>query len=531
MQPERRYSKTWYSDLVITLPTLPDFSDFTARRTAVLRADISHRTALVAALRITNAAYPPTEARTAGLDALAKDAACVVTGQQAGLFGGPLYTVHKTLSAIATAQALQEETGRSVVPIFWLQSEDHDFPEIDHVRLPTAPATTLSMTAAGDPSASVAHRMLENTAVEALGEALGTLPFATEVMDIVGRHYVHGRSVTDAFASMMAELFPEIVIVDPRHPAIAALTRATHLRALELAEPLSSALIRQSVALEESGATVQVHVRPGSPLAFFHPDGVHGARFRLDPTDDGFVLVGSSAGGEPRTVTREGLEAALADDPRSLSSSALLRPIIQDSLLPTAAYVGGPGEARYYAQLPECYRAFGFPAPMFITRARFRLVDVRTVDRVKRSGLSLDDLSMEWPRILESIGRSSRSDEDSDALTHRLMGGIIDQLTQFESEASELDPGLAKAAARTATTVEHAVGKLVSRYQRTVAQRDESTTAQIERARELMAPGGAPQERVYGLPWFAARYGVRTVIDAISAALIPFHNDLVDVTL
>jgi bacillithiol biosynthesis cysteine-adding enzyme BshC len=387
------------------------------------------------------------------------------------------------------------------------------------------------MTATGDACGSVAHRILEDTAVETLGKALGTLPFAADVIDIVGRHYVHGRSVTDAFASMMAELFPEIVIVDPRHPAIAALTRTTHLRALELAEPLSSALTRQSVALEDSGATIQVHVRPGSPLAFFHPDGVAGARFRLDPTAEGFTLVGDVAGAEPRTVTREAIEAALADDPRSLSSSALLRPIIQDSLLPTAAYIGGPGEARYYAQLPECYRVFGFPSPLFITRGRFRLIDDRTADRVKRAGLSLDDLSMEWPRILECIGRGSRSDEVPEALTQRLMGGIIDQLTQFESEASTIDPGLAKAAARTASTVEHSVGKLVSRYQRTLARRDESTTAQIERARELMSPGGAPQERVYGLPWFAARYGVRTVIDAISAALIPFHSDLVDVTL
>jgi len=524
----------WYPASVsnVVPSSLPDFHIPKARLTALQSALAASSTpsgpdcvALARALRPNN----PGGERERALDALASGAACVVTGQQAGLFGGPLYTVHKTLTAIAVARALTEESGHPVIPVFWLQSEDHDFPEIARTELPGG--TSLEMTAAGHAAASVATRTLTAPPLDALRDALGTLPHAEGVVAQAARHYVEGASVTRAFAGLVAEWFDEVIIVDPRDPAIAALTAPTHAMALDRSVDIARALLGTAETIEESGGDVQVHVRPDAPLAFFHPDGPDGPRFRLEPDGPArWTLIGDG-----RTVTRDAIDAAVRRDPRHLSSSALLRPIIQDHLLPTATYIGGPGEARYYAQLPDAYVTLGRTPPMFVPRARLRFLDRRSAENLRQAGLTTDDLSRPWPELLTTIGGLAATrrgaDQTPDAVAERLTADVRQQLTAFEAVAEGIDPGLVKATRRTLDSVEGVIGKLVSRYARAVAAQDEVTVARVERARNQLAPGGAPQERVFGLPWFAARYGLDTVLAAAREAVVPYDAQMKDVLL
>ena len=265
-----------------------------------------------------------------------------------------------------------------------------------------------------------------------LGRALAPLPHGAEVYALLGRHYVAGRSPGAAFAGVLAELFAAegLVLLDPRTPAMAALAAPVLRFALEEQEAIGALLEERGAALARRGFSEQVQTRDAS-LAFFHPSGAAGPRFRPDRDGDGF-----------RTplgwVSRADLRARLAADPLSFSTSALLRPLVQDTLLPTAAYVGGPAECTYFAQLPPVYARAGLELPMIAPRARFRVVDPWTAALLDRLGLRPEDTDQPvhvlaarlhaWPAWMDG------------SLRDRLLGPIGRQLDSVEPEAVWVGP-------------------------------------------------------------------------------------------
>ncbi|HWM86922.1 MAG TPA: bacillithiol biosynthesis BshC, partial [Kofleriaceae bacterium] len=287
-----------------------------------------------------NARLAPSPARDRNLDALRGGAAAVVTGQQVGLFLGPLFTIYKAASAIRDAAALAARRGAPVVPVFWLQTEDHDLPEIASCAVPgqlDAPRV-FALPASPDDRVSLAHLTLPaevEPCIDELADDLAGHSFTASHIARLRRHYRAGAGWAAAFAGVVGELFADegLVVMDARDPALGELVRPVHHRALRDAEVISRALELRSEELLAGGARVQVHVRPGAPLAFHHPAGREGPRYRLEPAGgegDGarFAEVGGSA-----THSRAELFAALERDPLCFSTSALLRPIVQDTLL------------------------------------------------------------------------------------------------------------------------------------------------------------------------------------------------------
>ncbi|HEU4728322.1 MAG TPA: bacillithiol biosynthesis BshC, partial [Kofleriaceae bacterium] len=299
--------------------------DRAARAHLVARASRPVAPAVHRALVAQNAALPASPARDAHVEALGRGAAAIVTGQQVGLFLGPLYTIYKAASAVVIARLLAAETGAPVVPVFWLQTEDHDLPEIASLGVPGA-STCEAITAPidADNRISIAHLTLPpevTGCLDRLAGVLGEGGLAAAHLDRLRRHYRPGAPWASAFAGVLAELFaPEgLVMIDPRDPALAAAAAPIHARAIERAEPIAVAMIARCGELERAGRAVPVHVRPGAPLSFFHPDGALGPRVRLAPVPGGFAEVGSG-----RVHARDALLAALAGDPRRFSTSALL---------------------------------------------------------------------------------------------------------------------------------------------------------------------------------------------------------------
>ncbi|HEV7554430.1 MAG TPA: bacillithiol biosynthesis cysteine-adding enzyme BshC, partial [Kofleriaceae bacterium] len=314
--------------------------------TAVERAKRAIAPAVADVLAEQNSRLAPSPARDANLAALRRGAAAVVTGQQVGLFLGPLYTIYKAATAVVLARAWSRETGSPVVPVFWLQTEDHDIVEIASCAIP---GERLDVPVDAENRISIAQLTLPDAiadCLDRLAELLGPGDDAAVHVARLGRHYKPGARWADAFAGVLAELFaPEgLVVIDPRDPGFGPFAAPVHARALDDSSRIASALIARGAEL--SGH--KVHVRPGAPLSFFHPAGACGPRVRLEPVGPGRF---AEVGGGPTHELAE-LHAALAADPLSFSTSALLRPILQDTLLPTAAYVGGPAEIAYLAQLP-----------------------------------------------------------------------------------------------------------------------------------------------------------------------------------
>jgi bacillithiol biosynthesis cysteine-adding enzyme BshC len=499
------------------------FSTPSDRRRAVRRAAARPLTsAVAAALEAQNAGALACPARRAHLTALRDGAAAVVTGQQLGLFLGPLFTVYKAASAIRVARALSAETGEPVVPVFWLQSEDHDVPEIavGHVPCATGGLRALAVEPAAGERISVAHRGLPNdvtACLAALGVELAHLPHAAPHLERLARHYRPGGAWSAAFAGVLGELFADegLLLIDPRDPALARAAAPVHRRALAEAESIAAALVDRSRALAAAGFTPPVHVRPGAPLSFFHPDGPHGPRYRLTPADADFALIGRDG-----RCARAALLAALEAEPLRFSTSALLRPILQDSLLPTAAYVGGPAEVAYLAQLPPLYAAYELDMPLVVPRARLRVIEEHTARLLARLGLTADDARRPAAELLAAA--DVRGARDAAALADRVLAGFSDSLAAMRAAVEPLGPGVSTAFEKTRATVAAAVRKLVGKVEHARLNAERDTVAAVHRLKQSLWPHDAPQERVYLLAYFAARFGERAFLERVLDAVEPF---------
>jgi len=513
-----------------------DFRDPAARALAVRRATRPLAPRALEALRAQNDKLAPSTARALHLDALQHGAAAVVTGQQVGLFLGPLYTLYKAASAIAISRALGRETGKPVVPVFWLQTEDHDLPEVASCSVPRdgQPPLRIELAASSDARVSLAHCTLPpeiEQATAVLRTELQRLPHAAEHLERLERAYRAGAKWGDAFAHVVAELFaPEgLVLIDPRAPLLAEQVASVHEKALRNAAPIAAALEERCKALRSAGFEPQVHVRPEAPLCFFHAQGAHDERCRLTPCERGFRRVST----RDAEHTLAELLQTLATDPLRFSTSALLRPIVQDTLLPTAAYVGGPGEIAYFAQLSPLYAAFDMAMPLVVPRARFRVIEEKTERVLKRLQLVADDSTRDAEALAATAATRTASftPEQLEAMLH---ARFDDALEAAMTETGALREQLRSAHDKTKAAVHMAASKLAEKHRSALAHQSDGLLRDIERIKLALHPGGEPQERVYGFSYYAARYGERPFVERIMSALEtsdPFDPGLRDLHL
>jgi len=488
--------------------------------------------ALATALETQNARYVGSPARDRHLAALRTGAAVVVTGQQVGLFLGPLYTIYKAASTIRLASKLAEDWNAPVVPMFWLQTEDHDAAEIAvcHVARANHPPLTLRLPFEDD-AVAVAHRVLPaeiDGALSTLREALAPLPHGEEFLERLARHYRAGAGWGEAFAGLLAELFAEegLVLLDPRDPALASLAAPVHRRALSEAAPIAAALVERACALAAAGLEAPVHVREGAPLSFFHPDGPEGGRCRLAPAAHGFVEVGRE-----RSHTFDALLRVLDCSPASFSTSALLRPILQDTWLPTAAYVGGPAEVAYYAQLPPLYAAFGMTAPLVVPRAHLRLIEAPMRKTLARRGLTPADACRPFDEVVTLAGSGASGAPAGAELAKRLTDELDRALAGISPLLREAGPRGEELIEKTRRSMARSADKLGQGYDRARHLLDRELVDDVRRVQEQLWPGGVPQERFFGVPSFAARHGARPFVERVLQAAAPFATGFTDVAL
>ena len=459
-------------------------------------------------------AFLPSPALEPALARLSEPGALAVTsGQQPGLFTGPLYTVHKALSTAALARLLERLWSRPVVPIFWIAGDDHDFAEASHTawlgadgalltgslppRPPEAPLTPMYRQPLGDGVTAVLER---------LASTLPTSEFRDETLAWLGRHYRAEATVAGAFAGAMAELLAPagIVCFDSSHPAAKALAAPLILRALEHAAAIDADLERRSEALGETARTSGVMVGDGAALVML--EGQQG-RDRLVAADGAFV----TRRGRERFGLDE-LAAIAAAEPARLSPNVLLRPVVESALLPTVAYLGGPAELRYLGFTPPVYERLGVQRQEPLPRWSGVLVEPR-VDRVlEKFGIELTDL-LEPAGSLESrLVRSQLPREAVEAL-QAIRSAVDAGYAALETSASEIDPTLARpvqgARHQALAGTQDIEKKLVQHLKR----RQETELGQLARARTAVLPGGKPQERVLTLAPFLARYGPALVDD------------------
>ncbi len=447
-------------------------------------------------------------AANSAIDKLREPGAFVVTtGQQPGLFTGPLYTIYKAISAASLARVLERQWQRPVVPIFWVAGDDHDFAEASHAswisgdgtvgtaqlspRLPDAPLTPMYRESLGPEV---------EQALDSLAADLPPSEFRDSTLEWLHRHYRTGATVAGSFAGALAELLAPfgIGVLDSTHPALKR-SAARHLvRALGLARDLDRDLGHRAEELRLAGVDPGVAVGDGATLVML--EGAQG-RDRLVIDEGGFMTRRS----RERFDLAE-LQRIAAAEPERLSPNVLLRPVVESALLPTVAYLAGPGELRYLALTSPVYERMRVPRQLALPRWSGILVEPR-VDRVlQKFGIELDDL-LEPAGALEKRLVRSQLPEDAVRTLEQLRSAIESGYDVLGAKAAEIDPTLARpvqgARNQALSGVQDIERKLVQHLKR----RQEVELGQIAKARALVRPGNEPQERVLTVAPFLARYG------------------------
>jgi len=457
------------------------------------------------------------------IDVLRREgSAAIVTGQQAGLFTGPLYTIHKALTVIKLAAELVEQ-GIDAVPVFWIASEDHDYEEVNHCRAVDREGRLETITyEAGDrrQDVPVGRVRLDDEIGKAIDALLAALPPSEFIADIerdLRESYTPGTGFAEAFARLMARLFREygVVLLDPLDDDLKQVCSPIYSRAIEKSAEIARALVARSRELEHAGYHAQIHVSEDMVPLFIMDDG---RRAAMTERDGRFWVKGSD-----RSFEKQELIELAARCPGCFSPNVTLRPVVQDYLLPTAAYIGGPAEIAYFAQLRAVYETLGRQEPCVMPRASFTLVEGRHHKTMKKYGLALADFFEGLhPAITKVVEESlDRSTANTLAETERL---LMDQLDKLEASLRRTDPTLSDALKHAREKIVYQIEHLRTRFVHASAHREQATYRQVERAYTTLYPDKNLQERELNVFYFLSRYGPGLIGELYEAADMGFSN-------
>jgi bacillithiol synthase len=452
-----------------------------------------------------NRGFGASAATLDNIDRLRLGAPAVVTGQQVTLFGGPLFTLFKAATAIRKAK----DTG--AVPIFWLATEDHDLDEADHVTLPSRHelhtlrlAHAESNRAVGKIPLGANIRVLLDQATDLLG--------SSPILDTLEATYTPGATFAQAFGKLLASIFADdgLILIDAADRRYHALGAPVLRYAIEHAAELESALFERNKLLEARGYHAQVLVAPASSLLFLIDDET-GARLALKRKNEYWTT------GKKSFFTPD-LLAILESAPERISPNALLRPVFQDFLLPTAAYIGGPAEIAYFAQSQVLYDAILGRTTPVIPRLSTTLIEPSVATILARHELSLDDILRSHPDDLaQRLGARSMPIEGKRMLA--AAGNALDEeLTSLTQWMHALDPGLGRSADVSASKMRYQMNRLrrlAANYQ---LQTEASLRRHIDALYLNLFPDQHPQERIIGAVAYLARYGDSLVPQLIEQA-------------
>lgn len=427
----------------------------------------------------------------------------VITGQQAGLFGGPLFTLLKALTTMKLAAKVEREHGVPVVPVFWIDAEDHDWPEVSgctvlDTELTPATIRLADLDGAGHlPIARLALKADSAAAVDQLEAALPDSEFKAAIIESLRTAYAPGVGMATAFGKWLEEVLGPhgLVVYDSSDAAAKVLAREVFVK--EVSQPGHTARIAATAgeALVAKGYHAQATLADGT-VSVFHLNAQR-SPVRVEG-DQAFI-------GE-RALTLAQLVDEARQQPQHFSPNVLLRPIVQDTVFPTICYVAGPNELAYLGQLKEVYAHFGVPMPLMYQRATATLADSATVRFLTKYELPLTALRAQDEAALNQLLHSQLPPTVEHSLA-AVTSAIDERMAAVATAVPLIDPTLEGAVKSTLGKLQHEVHALNNKVIQAAKRKDETLRRQFQRAQALTFPQGHPQEREVGFVWFLNRYG------------------------
>jgi bacillithiol biosynthesis cysteine-adding enzyme BshC len=452
------------------------------------------------------------------------ESSCVVTGQQVGILTGPLYTIYKAVTAIKLAGNLSEKSGVKVVPVFWMASNDHDFEEIRSISVLDSDGEfrTFSYTPENSinekPVGKIVLEDLFDNVIRKLDEILPDSGFKESALNLIRETYKTGSTLGVCFGRLMVELFGRygLVLMDASDPAV--MEYAFPILEKEISNPLASTKAAGKAAgrLAGKGYSPQVGKVPHRTGIFLETE--LGMRKAVSYKDGRFHTDGSNenySAGEMISILRE--------HPGRFSPNVLLRPIVQDYLLPTAAYVGGPAEIAYYAQLGGIYGIFENRQPPIFPRASVTLAGSSAMKLLNGLGITIRDLSAGADEVFSGYIRTNM-EGDIERLVESPAQKVDSVLGDISKELADYDPGLRDATEPVRRRILQQIDGLKKKIIKSGKQKQQALREKITETHEELFPGGKSQERALNIFSFLSRHGME-LIDKIYSATDIFSDE------
>jgi len=457
--------------------------------------------------RVVEAVMVPPGADPARLERFVEEGGYMVTtGQQAALFGGPLYNLFKGLTAACLARALEERLGKPVLPLFWVSSEDHDWDEACHAEVIGVDNELHSVRVEpSNPDVTPAlHRITLGDEIDtAVAEFLSYLPdtdFSAEYTDLLRSAFRPGRTLADGFHDTLQHLLGRfgVFFTDAIHPAVKRDSAPVVLAELERAQELEGVLRRTASELESAGYSLQVPILEGSVNLF--AEGPSG-RERIYRENGAFRLRTSG-----KEVSADELRARFAADANALSPNVLLRPVVESWLFPTLAYVGGPGEMAYFGQLGAYFEAHGLTMPVVFPRWSATLIEGKIGKVLQKFGLEVGALDKPFHELASEVAREEMP-SDVRAALGKLRGAVGSGMGELAKAARGVDETLKGPVQQGQSQALGILDDLEKKILQAVKRQSEVALSQLEKAQVHLFPSGKPAERVQSPFYFLSRYG------------------------
>ena len=489
-------------------PHSPHFTEWSKAESAALRYDPSRRERVSGILERQNRSWDASPQTFANLNRLRGGAAAVVTGQQVGLFGGPMFAIYKALTAVKLAEEATA-AGINAVPVFWLATSDHDLAEVNRVSIPGPEGLlrTLMTSSQAIPGAPVSNVYLGDEILPIVEEAVSLLG-DSEVSQLLRESYRPGETLGTAFARFYAHLFGRwgVILLDASDAELHRVAAPIYRTAIERAQDLEAALLARGQALESAGYYQQVKVTESSVLLFTLRDG---ARTPIHRRDGANHAVEFAVGGEPGAEKLSSTELLdrIAAAPENFSPNVLLRPVVQDYLLPTLAYTGGAAEAAYFAQVGAVYEVILGRVTPIVPRFSATLVEAKVQRWLGQYDITVRDV-FDGPEALRQRLAGRTLPAGLQAAFERANQSVEESFAGLKDALAKLDPTLVEASETGASKVRYQLDRLRERAMAAELRRSEVVSRHAQALSQALYPENALQERGVAGVYFVARHGM-----------------------
>jgi bacillithiol synthase len=488
-------------------PHPPHFGEWLTSQASALEYDSARRERVSAILERQNKSWGASPQTFANLDRLRRGAVAIVTGQQVGLFGGPMFAIYKALSAVKLAEEAKV-AGVDAVPVFWLATYDHDLAEVNHVSIPGPDGLlrTLTTSSHSIPGAPVSEVRLGEEILPVVEEATSLLG-ESEASQLLRESYRPGETLGTAFARFYAHLFAAwgVIVLDAADPELHRVAAPIYRAVIEQSDAIDDALLARGQALEAAGYHQQVKVTASSVLLFTLQNGARTPiQRRANGNSPEFVIASETA---TEKLSSAELIDRISATPENFSPNVLLRPVVQDYLLPTLAYAGGAAEAAYFAQAGAVYEKLLGRVTPIVPRFSATVVEPKVQRWLRQYGITVLD-AFQGSEALRHTLAARTLPADLQAAFERANKSVAESFAGLQEALTKLDSTLVEASQTGASKVHYQLDRLRERAMAAELRRSEVVSRHAEALSQALYPEGALQERGVAGVYYLARHGM-----------------------